>query len=67
MQQIELDDPRLSIDLQAARLALGAALAEAFRAEREANIARRGFATPPAPPQINRHERRRLAALARKF
>lgn len=52
--------------LHAARHALGVLMAEAFIAERDA---RASTATPsPAPtaPRLNRHERRRLAALARK-
>lgn len=54
------------VDLVAARLELGKLIAEAFMAERDAA----GRTAPPRPaprePRLNRHERRRLAALARK-
>lgn len=52
--------------LESARLAFGKTIAEAFIAERDAS----GRTTPPPPaprtPHLNRRERRRLAALARK-
>lgn len=53
-------------DLDAARQAFGAVLAQALMAERDA--AGRTATPPPAPtqPRLNRHERRRLAKLTRK-
>ena len=53
-------------NLEAARLAFGEAIAEAFIAERDAAGRTAPEHRAPRQPQFNRRQRRQLAALARK-